>query len=458
MKPRNVKWEWTVPNVLSILRILLLPVFGGLLYLYTQSELGHRILRDRYAAITRKTRDILPQSVDTLLRLSERAPDMAGLARYVNHSGCFPVYDETAVRYFPLGDELFPAMLEELEKAERFIYLEFFIIDEGEMWGRILEILARKAAAGVDVRLLYDGTNEFFTLPRDYAKRLEKLGIRAKAFAPVMPFVSTHYNYRDHRKILVIDGRVAFNGGVNLADEYINRVRRFGHWKDSAVMLTGEAVRSFTLMFLQMWDLEEGQIPERERLFAPVERQSGASGFVLPYADCPLDRERVGEWVYLDILNRARRYVHIMTPYLILDQEMQTALKFAAERGVDVRLILPGIPDKRLPYALAKTHYRSLLESGVRIYEYSPGFVHAKVFVSDDREAAVGTVNLDYRSLYHHFECGTYLRDADCIGSIEEDFLATQELCRTVTPETVRREKLSVKLEGVLMKVLSPLM
>ena len=447
----NAKLTW-------MLVILLLPVFGGLLYLYTQSELGHRILRDRYAAITRKTRDILPQSVDTLLRLSERAPDMAGLARYVNHSGCFPVYDETAVRYFPLGDELFPAMLEELEKAERFIYLEFFIIDEGEMWGRILEILARKAAAGVDVRLLYDGTNEFFTLPRDYAKRLEKLGIRAKAFAPVMPFVSTHYNYRDHRKILVIDGRVAFNGGVNLADEYINRVRRFGHWKDSAVMLTGEAVRSFTLMFLQMWDLEEGQIPERERLFAPVERQSGASGFVLPYADCPLDRERVGEWVYLDILNRARRYVHIMTPYLILDQEMQTALKFAAERGVDVRLILPGIPDKRLPYALAKTHYRSLLESGVRIYEYSPGFVHAKVFVSDDREAAVGTVNLDYRSLYHHFECGTYLRDADCIGSIEEDFLATQELCRTVTPETVRREKLSVKLEGVLMKVLSPLM
>ena len=447
----NAKLTW-------MLVILLLPVFGGLLYLYTQSELGHRILRDRYAAITRKTRDILPQSVDTLLRLSERAPDMAGLARYVNHSGCFPVYDETAVRYFPLGDELFPAMLEELEKAERFIYLEFFIIDEGEMWGRILEILVRKAAAGVDVRLLYDGTNEFFTLPRDYAKRLEKLGIRAKAFAPVMPFVSTHYNYRDHRKILVIDGRVAFNGGVNLADEYINRVRRFGHWKDSAVMLTGEAVRSFTLMFLQMWDLEEGQIPERERLFAPVERQSGASGFVLPYADCPLDRERVGEWVYLDILNRARRYVHIMTPYLILDQEMQTALKFAAERGVDVRLILPGIPDKRLPYALAKTHYRSLLESGVRIYEYSPGFVHAKVFVSDDREAAVGTVNLDYRSLYHHFECGTYLRDADCIGSIEEDFLATQELCRTVTPETVRREKLSVKLEGVLMKVLSPLM
>ena len=245
----NAKLTW-------LLVILLLPVFGGLLYIYTQSDIGHRILRDRYAAISRETRDSLPQSVDTLVRLTDEAPEMAGIARYVNRSGCFPVYDETAVRYYPLGDELFPALLEELEKAEDFIYLEFFIIGEGEMWGRILEILARKAAAGVDVRVLYDGTNEFFTLPRDYAKRLETLGIQARAFAPVMPFVSTHYNYRDHRKVLVIDGKVAFTGGVNLADEYINKVRRFGHWKDCGVLLWGEAVRSFTLMFLQMWDLE----------------------------------------------------------------------------------------------------------------------------------------------------------------------------------------------------------
>ena len=447
----NAKLTW-------LLVILLLPVFGGLLYLYTQSDLGHRILRDRYAAISKETRDSLPQSVDTLVRLTDEAPEMMGLARYVNRSGCFPVSDETAVRYFPLGDELFPALLEELEKAKEFIYLEFFIIAEGEMWGRVLEILSRKAAAGVDVRVLYDGTNEFFTLPRDYGKRLGELGIRAKAFAPVMPFVSTHYNYRDHRKILVIDGKTAVTGGVNLADEYINRIRRFGHWKDCAVMIRGEAVRSFTLMFLQMWDLEEGRVRERERLAAPAERYPEARGFVLPYADCPLDRERVAEWVYLDILNRARRYVHIMTPYLILDEEMETALRFAAERGVDVRLILPGIPDKRLPYALAKTHYRSLLESGVRIYEYSPGFVHAKVFVCDDREAAVGSVNLDYRSLYHHFECGAYLRGTDCIPQIEADFLETQKKCRTVTPETVKHEKLRVKLEGALMKVLAPLL
>ena len=447
----NAKLTW-------LLVILVLPVFGGLLYLYTQSDLGHRILRDRYSAVSRATRDSLPQSVDTLVRMSDEAPEMLGLARYVNRSGCFPVYDQTAVRYFPLGDLLFPVLLEELEKAEKFIFLEFFIVDEGEMWGRILEILARKAARGVDVRLLYDGTNEFFSLPRDYPRRLQELGIRAKAFAPVMPFVSTHYNYRDHRKILVIDGKTAFTGGINLADEYINKVRRFGHWKDTAVLIRGEAARSFTLMFQQMWNLEEGKLDRRELLLAPAPVHPEAGGFVLPYSDCPLDRERVGEWVYLDILNRARRYVHIMTPYLILDEEMQTALKFAAERGVDVRIILPGIPDKRLPWALAKTHYRTLLESGVRIYEYSPGFVHAKIFVSDDREATVGTVNLDYRSLYHHFECGAYLHRTDCIRDIEADFLATQEQCRVVTPDTVKREKLRVKLEGALMKVLAPLL
>ena len=447
----NSKLTW-------LLVILLLPVFGGLLYLYTRSDMGHRILRNRYAAIVRETRDSLPQSVDTLVRLTDEAPEMVGLARYVNRSGCFPVYDETQVRYFPLGDALFPALLEELEKAESFLYLEFFVVDEGEMWGRILEILARKAAQGVDVRLLYDGTNEFFTLPRNYPKRLRELGIQCKVFAPVQPFVSTHYNYRDHRKLLVIDGKVAFTGGVNLADEYINKRRRFGHWKDCAVELRGEAARSFTLMFLQMWSLEKGELETPERLAAPAERYPGAKGFVLPYADCPLDRERVGEWVYLDLLNRARHHVYIMTPYLILDEEMETALRFAAERGVDLRLILPGIPDKRLPYALAKTHYPSLLDSGVRIYEYSPGFVHAKVFVCDGREATVGTVNLDYRSLYHHFECGTYLQGADCIRDIEADFLATQEKCRAVTPDTLKKETLRLKLEGMFMKVLAPLL
>ena len=314
-----------------------------------------------------------------------------------------------------------------------------------------------KAKEGVDVRVMYDGTCEFSTLPHDYPKRLRKLGIKCKMFSPVTPFVSTHYNYRDHRKILVIDGHTAFNGGVNLADEYINHVEKYGHWKDTAVMLKGEAVKSFTLMFLQTWNIDEKRPEFEEFLSYPTLAPQKTAGYVIPYGDCPLDQDKVGERVYMDILNRAQKYVHIMSPYLILDGEMETALKFAAERGVEVCLILPGIPDKAAPYALAKTHYASLVESGVQIYEYTPGFVHAKVFVSDDREAVVGTINLDYRSLYHHFECATYMYEVGCIPEIEADFQSTLEKCRKVTPETIRKEKWTRKAAGFVLKTIAPI-
>ncbi len=438
--------------------VMLLPVFGVLLFLYTRSDLGHRALKKRVNHIISDTKERIPQKEAVLQRLREENKGAASLAHYIARSGCHPVYDRTAATYFPLGEDKFEEMLKQLEAAEHFIFMEYFIVDEGIMWGRVLEILAAKAAAGVDVRFMYDGSCEFALLPHDYPRRLRKLGIKCKVFAPVSPFVSTHYNYRDHRKILVIDGHTAFNGGVNLADEYINQKAKFGHWKDTAVMLKGEAVKSFTLMFLQMWEIDEPEEESARFLSFPAAPVEEAGGYVIPYGDCPLDNEKLGERVYMDILNRSQEYVHIMTPYLILDGEMETALKFAAERGVEVAVLLPGIPDKAIPYALAKTHYKSLLESGVKIYEYTPGFIHAKVFVSDDREAVVGTINLDYRSLYHHFECATYLYGADCISGIEADFQATAAKCRQVPLETCRREKLRVKLTGCLMKAVAPLL
>ena len=441
-----------------IIVIMVLPAFGALFYLYTRSDIGHRLLRRRFAEVSEASRDSIVQDPETEARFRAAAPDASGLAHYVNQTGRFPVYGQTEVQYFPLGDEMFPVLLQELEKAEHFIFLEYFIVDEGRMWGSVLEILARKAAEGVTVRMIYDGSCEFFTLPRDYPQRLARLGIECHPFAPIMPFVSTHYNYRDHRKLLVIDGKVAFTGGVNLADEYINEYKRFGHWKDTAVCLRGIAAQSFTLMFLQMWHLGGKTLPEEEFLQLPGDAHSEETGFVMPYADCPLDEERVGEWVYMDLLNRARDYVYIMTPYLILDGELETALKFAAERGVDVRLILPGIPDKKLVYSLAKTHYPALLKSGVKIYEYTPGFVHAKVFVSDDSKAVVGTINLDYRSLYHHFECATYLYKTSCIPSIEEDFQQTLAKCREVTEDTIKKQKFSTVLVGSLAKLVAPLL
>ena len=281
-------------------------------------------------------------------------------------------------------------------------------------------------------------------------------------FAPAKPFVSTHYNYRDHRKILVIDGHTAFNGGVNLADEYINEIDRFGHWKDTAVMIKGSAVKSFTLMFLQMWnmDLKPTDIDDADikKYLEYNPQPKEAEGFVIPYGDCPLDDDKLGERVYMDIFNRAHKYVHVMTPYLILDGELETAIKFAAERGVEVSIILPGIPDKKSAYSLAKTHYKSLLESGVNIFEYTPGFVHAKVCVSDDINAVVGTINFDYRSLYHHFECATYMSGVGCIDEIERDFQETVKKCRKVTFETVKEEKLMVKLQGIMLKAVAPLL
>ena len=445
-------------KVTWLIVIMLLPVFGLLLFAYTQSEIGHRALKARVNSIIQNTKESIPQQGETMRKFAEENRGAAALAHYMHRSGCHPVYEKTAVTYFPLGEDKFAEMLKQLEQAEHFIFMEYFIVDEGLMWGKILEILSRKAAQGVDVRVMYDGTCEFALLPRDYPKRLKKLGIKCKVFSPVTPFVSTHYNYRDHRKILVIDGHTAFNGGVNLSDEYINVKPKFGHWKDTAVMLKGEAVKSFTLMFLQTWGIDEKETDYAHFLSYPSMPAAGAKGYVIPYGDCPLDDDKLGERVYMDILNRSLRYVHIMTPYLILDGEIEAALKFAAERGVEVMLILPGIPDKFIPYALAKTHYKQLLESGVRIYEYTPGFVHAKVCVSDTMEAVVGTINLDYRSLYHHFECAAYLYDTDCVPEIEADFQATLAKCRQVTKETVRKEKWYLKLLGCLMKAVAPLL
>ena len=433
------------------------PVFGALFYWYTRRDFGHRLLKSIMTERQLQSRHQIDQEGAVFSALEHREPGAAGMARYVRRSGCFPVYDGTETTYFPIGDAFFRQMLVELEKAEKFIFLEYFILDEGFMWDSILEILKRKAATGVDVRVMYDGTCEFTLLPRDYPKKLEQLGIQCQVFAPLEPFVSTHYNYRDHRKILVIDGRVGFTGGVNLADEYIGRREKYGHWKDTALMLKGPAVRSFTVMFLQLWSADR-RCPEYHKfLSAPVEK-SDVPGFVMPYSDSPLDNDRVGEQVYIDLLNRAEKYVHIMTPYLILDQQMESALCYAARRGVDVRIILPGIPDKRSAYCLAKTHFAALHDAGVRLYTYTPGFVHAKSFVCDGQEAVVGTINLDYRSLYHHFECAVYMHGTTAVADIERDFLQTQEKCRRVTQETIRNEKWHVKLAGFVLKTIAPLL
>ena len=441
-----------------MLIIAMLPITGVAILAFTQMNFGHRKIKERIEALISGTTGAVRQPSGVLEKLAQDGSSTDDLVRYINRSGCFPAYERTKTTFFPIGEKMHIAMLEELKKAEKFIFMEFFIIEEGYMWGSILKILAQKAASGVDVRVLYDGMLEVSTLPPNYCRLLQEHGIKAKEFSPIRPLVSSHYNYRDHRKILVIDGKVGFTGGVNLADEYINRKERFGHWKDTGLMLEGDAVKTFTLMFLQMWNIDEKKPVFEPWISEGTHDPDLSDGFVIPYGDCPLDEDKVGEAVYMDIFYRADSYVHVMTPYLILDGELETAIKYAAQRGVDVKLILPGIPDKALAYSLAKAHYRRLVKAGVKIYEYTPGFVHAKIFTSDDTKAVVGTINLDYRSLYHHYECATYLYRASCIEQIENDFQETLQKCREVTPETIRHEKLRYKIMGQLAQFIAPLM
>ncbi len=440
-----------------LLIISAIPVIGALLYMYTRLDFGFISIKSYFQDERTVSRDYINEDNFAKKELKKLDSDAGGTAAYVSSTGNYPVFQNTSVKYYPLGEYKWQDMLKDLEKAQKFIFLEYFIIGEGLMWGSILHILAEKVKAGVEVRVMYDGTCEFTTLPHNYPERLKKLGIQCKMFSPLTPILSTSYNYRDHRKILVIDNQIAYNGGVNLADEYINHIERFGHWKDTAIRLEGDAVQSFTMMFLEMWNLTEHEVKVAEYMkVKPVPVTS--DGYVMPYADTPFDDFRTGESVYMDLLYQAGRYVHIMTPYLILDDEMVMALRTAALKGIDVRIILPGIPDKKVVYQLAKTYFWILKKAGVRIYTYTPGFVHAKVFVSDDIKAVVGTINLDFRSLYHHFECATYLYGSSCIADIEQDFMETLEKCHEVTDEEVYRQNLFERGVGRFARMVAPML
>lgn len=445
-------------RVTWLILVMIAPLLGSLFLIYTKLDWGYRGLKQRMNFLMDSSSRYLQDNLETLRVLKGNTSTTYHLVQYFDRSrGDFPAYQNTEVTYFPTGEEFFEELKKQLLKAEKYIFMEFFIIAEGVMWGEILRILEQKVREGVEVRVLYDGMIEFSTLSFDYTKRLEKIGIKAKAFSPISPFISTYYNYRDHRKIIVIDGKVGFTGGVNLADEYINKLERFGHWKDTAVMLEGEAVDSFLVLFLQMWSITERQMVVKPYL-AKHDKERKAKGYVIPYGDSPLDTDKIGENVYIDILNHAREYVYIMTPYLILDSEMEHALCFAAERGVDVRIIMPGIPDKKVPYMLAKTYFRKLMRSGVKIYYYTPGFIHAKVFISDDSKAVVGTINLDYRSLYHHFECATYLYKVAAIRDIYDDCIQTMRKSERVTQEMLDERPAHEKVIGLLVKTIAPLM
>lgn len=456
-KRQNPSYQlaWVIP-------VLVFPVFGALFYLFVELQLGTKQMDKRLDFLTKETRPYLEQDEFVMRHLSQISRGTASLAHYMDKYGHYPIYNRTYAEYYPLGDAMYPHLLKELRAAKRYIFLEYFIIERGEMWDSILDILKEKVSQGVEVRVMYDGMCSLTLLPYHYPKQLQKLGIKCKMFSPVRPVLSSAQNNRDHRKIVVIDGHTAFTGGVNLADEYINRKVRFGHWKDTAIMLKGDAVNSFLMMFLQMWNVTERRQENYAQYAAAPDYVYPANlnmgGYVMPYGDSPLDEETVGQHVYIDILNEARYYVHIMTPYLILDSDMITALTFAAKRGIETIIIMPHIPDKMYAYLLARSYYAELLLAGVKIYEYTPGFVHAKVFTSDDTKAVVGTVNLDYRSLHLHFECAVYLFRNQAVDQVEADFQNTLARCQEITLEDCRQYPFPKKLAGSVLRLFAPLM
>lgn len=441
-----------------IMAMLVFPLFSGLAYILIKTDLGHRLFKKAYADKVRETRRYLPQDTHVMQLLREQDIGHYNLSNYLQQYGGYPVYRNRSAQYFSDGMEMFESMKNEICAAKSYIFLEFFIISQGTMWEETLNLLIAKAEEGIDVRILYDGFGTQLQMPHHYFDDLRKYGIKCKVFNGFKPLLSNSQNNRDHRKILVIDGHTAFTGGVNLADEYINQKERFGHWKDGGMLCRGEAAWSFTVMFLQLWELERRDNGELEQYRPATPPPCNYDGYIQPYCDSPTDDEYVGKCVYLDIINNAKRYVYIMTPYLILDHEMITALGLAAKKGVDVRLILPHIPDKWYAYSTAWSYYSELLDAKVRIYEYTPGFVHAKNFVSDDSISVVGTINLDYRSLYLHFECAAVMYGCSIAEQIHSDFQNTLQRSREITPADCKKRPLFKRVIGWILRIFAPIL
>ena len=447
----SFKMAWLIP-------VLIFPVFGALFYVFVQLQLETKIMAKRLSDINARTRSYLEQDEGVVKRLEKKNVANANLCRFLYERGGFPTYEKTHFCYFPLGDDFFAELLPELKKAQRFIFLEYFIIAEGIMWNSVLDILKDKVKEGLDVRLIYDDAGCITTLPPRYFETLRRYGIKAKLFNPIEPHLALQMNNRDHRKIVVIDGEVAFTGGVNLADEYINRYERFGHWKDMAVMIKGEAVQTFTVSFLQFWNFDEEEKSDPMNFIADVPKQYGDSGYVIPFCDSPTDEDYVGQQTHINMINSACRCLYSSKPYLVIDQETKMALILAAKNGVDVRILVPHIPDKKTVFEVTRSNYERLIESGVRIYEYTPGFVHGKVMLADDQSAVVGTVNMDYRSYYLHYECGVWMYRTSCLKDIRRDFEETFAVSHEVTLEECRDISIIRRFIRAFLNIVSPVM
>ena len=427
--------DYKVPWVLFV---LILPIAGFMLYfMFYSRKLEKKFIRRLYELAKYKYDK---DDAAIFEKMENENPAAASQARMLTSISRSKLFTDTKQTYYSLGEDMWRAMLPDLERAENFIFMEYFIIEEGIFWNSILDILKRKAAKGVTVRVLYDDIGCMNTLPGNYHKILEKYGIEATPFSRLRGNADSEFNNRSHRKICVIDGKIGYTGGVNIADEYINKIKRFGHWKDTGIRLEGEAVWELTRMFLSDYGINVKTLPPMPRDTYPEQNDICAGGYVIPFGDGPnpLYERRVGKSVIQNMLNSATRYVYMTTPYLIIDNDTCQSIENAALRGVDVRIIVPHIPDKKIVFGMTRSFYHRLMKSGVKIYEYKPGFIHAKSYIADGEYAMIGTINLDYRSLVHHFENGVWMYRCDSIKDIKRDIDETMEKSIEVTPDMMK--------------------
>lgn len=448
----------TSSKLLWVFLIMGMPFFGGPLYLM----FGNRkipkalMIRDRQA-----DSDYKKYALNNMKTLHKQSKDplLTKMTSMAWSSGYFPVYTNSRLTYYPTGESQFAALLERIKAAKRFIFIETYILDQGVMWDQLVSILSDKAKSGVDVRLIYDDFGSSINISDDYASQLSSQGIKTQAFNPLRPQLAMQLNNRDHRKIIVIDGEVAFTGGSNIADEYINQKKRFGYWKDMGLMVQGEAVELFTISFLQIWNYSDAQpTPYENYVIDSARFDIREEGYIIPFSDSPTDEKNTGKNMHLNMILNSTEYCWISTPYLVLDSEMMAAIRLAVNNGVDVRIVVPGIPDKKMVYSLTKANIASLVKEGVRVYEYTPGFIHGKVMVSDDKQALVGTVNMDFRSYYYNYECGVWVFKNPVIPDIKKDFQEIFAQSHEVRKDEVEQINPLVRIYWGLLNIISPLL
>jgi len=440
-----------------LLVVLIVPIAGFMLYfLFYSRTLSKRFLK-RMDAL--KTKAYRRDDSESFKRLREEDSVAAAQAKMLCDIGEAHLFTNTKQQYFPLGEDMFPVMLEDLKSAEKFIYLEYFIIEEGRFWNSILEILKTKAAKGVEVRVVYDDIGCMMTLPGNYYKILRGFGINAIPFSALRGNADSEFNNRSHRKILVIDGKIGYTGGINLADEYINEFEKYGHWKDTGIRLEGEAVWELTRLFCVDYGINARKMPETSHELFPAQPEITEPGWIIPFGDGPnpIYKRRVGKSVIQNMLYTATDYCWMTSPYLIIDNDLCTDLENAALRGVDVRIVVPHIPDKKLVFMMTRSFYHRLMDAGVKIYEYEPGFIHAKSYLSDDKFAMIGTINLDYRSLVHHFENGVWMYGCKAVGELKNDILDTLEKCIAVTPAMLKSNLLQ-RFICAVVRIFAPML